>query len=229
MGALHQVTGSHSRWYNLTRPERRAADERGDQYWAFLKNPPALKALGWGNGPSRLMVQGNISKLVGDDPHDYKFGLMTGSQGERVLLRPLSVVAVTQPICLTAVNIAAYTNLSDYCLQLLPYNIIPHPHHTKDLGGHTTQVNVTILAIPHDMTLEHLSTSANAQAPPLCRQGDARMWAPFRACSTGVLRKGPRLTGNLTIQFWDAMQKYVDYAYIPAPAPIALPLSLIHI
>ncbi|XP_072509286.1 uncharacterized protein [Notamacropus eugenii] len=230
--SLSMAQASPSKWYNLTSPQRRQADERGQHYWAVMKDPPTVRVLGWGNGPSKLFVEGNATVLVGDGPSDdIHRGAQLGTPeaaAVHTFRRPMTFVAYTQPIYFTA---ATLTNLSDYCLQLRPVTVTSNPHFASDLHNHTTRLNVSLLAIPHSLACTKAQRQAHfnrTAAPAPCPEGlYGTVWGTFKACSTGVFSCGPTV-GNVSLHFWGHVAKYKKYRRLPAPAPVAFPYGTVH-
>ncbi|XP_072503514.1 uncharacterized protein [Notamacropus eugenii] len=232
-----QASAAHSKWYNLTSPQRRQADEQGHHYWAVMKDPPTVRVLGWGNGPSKLFVRGNASKLVGDSPSDcIQQGARMGTPeatASHTFRRPMTFVAYTQPICLTAANL---TNLTEYCLQLQTFTVTSNLHFSPDIYNHTARLNVSLLAIPHSINCTQTQSQSYHQystyfnhthAPTPCLEGYGDVWELYKACSTGVFSCGPTV-GNVSLHFWDHVAKYKRYRQLPAPAPVASPYGTLH-
>ncbi|XP_074077152.1 uncharacterized protein LOC141512224 [Macrotis lagotis] len=61
--------GKGGKWYNLTSPIRRAADERGETYWAVARGVPSLRIMGWGSQTVPLKLHGNATVVLGLHEH----------------------------------------------------------------------------------------------------------------------------------------------------------------
>ncbi|XP_074047982.1 uncharacterized protein LOC141491192 [Macrotis lagotis] len=229
--------GKGGKWYNLTSPIRRAADERGETYWAVARGVPSLRIMGWGSQTVPLKLHGNATIVLGLHEH----GTLPIPM-ERPLKKPLTLLSITTPICVVARpphglwpggNTSSSpdngTSVKNHCIPLEPYNSTETPRPIPDLNNHTAAVNLSFMAIE-----QHPPENSNSIVPlhslPPCPIGHrSQVFIPTVPCSTGIPRLGPLgLPNNTELWFWDGQRNHTTYTMRPSPTPVALPYGQMH-